>query len=50
MEKGLTLAISGYQSNNRQLIIQGFQRFANIAQYVKADVDRITKAEQTCAH
>jgi hypothetical protein len=50
MEQGLTLAISGYQSNNRQLIIQGFQRFANIAQYVKADVDRITKAEQTCAH
>lgn len=49
MEQGLSLSIQGYQDNNRQLIIQGFQRFASIAQYVKADLDRIAKAEGTCA-
>lgn len=50
LEQGLTLAIQGFQDNNKQLITQGFQRFASIAQYIKADVDRIDKAEQTCAH
>lgn len=50
MEQGLTLAISGFDNNSRALTIQGFQRFASIAQYVKPDIDRIDKAEQTCAH
>ena len=31
------------------LIIQGLQKFAAIAQFVKPDVDRIDKAHQTCS-
>lgn len=48
MEQGVSLAISGYQSNSRTLIIQGLQRFAAIAQFMKPDVDRIDKARETC--
>jgi len=49
MEQGVSLAISGYNANSRALIIQGLQKFAAIAQFVKPDVDRIDKAHQTCS-
>jgi hypothetical protein len=50
MEQGVALAISGYANSSRELTVQGLVRFAEIAQYVKPDMDRITKAEQTCPH
>ncbi|TMD14921.1 MAG: hypothetical protein E6I96_08415 [Chloroflexi bacterium] len=49
MEQGVALAISGYDANSRTLILQGLQKFAAIAQYLKPDVDRISKAEQVCS-
>jgi hypothetical protein len=49
MEQGVSMAIGGYDANSRALIVQGLQRFASIAQYMKADVDRIGKAQQTCS-
>ena len=49
MEQGISLAISGYNSNSYDLYLQGMVRFAELAQYFKPDVDRITTAENTCA-
>ncbi len=50
MEQGVSLAISGFQNNSRDLTIQGLQRVGAIAQYLSPDADRITKAEATCPH
>lgn len=49
MEQGISMAIGGFDANNRTLILQGLQKFAAIAQYVKPDVNRINQAEQTCS-
>jgi len=49
MEQGLSTAIQGFQQNNRSLIVDGLQRYAVVAQYMKPDVDRINTAEQTCS-
>jgi len=49
MEQGVALAVSGYDANSRALIIQGLQKFAAIAKFVKPDVDRINKAELSCS-
>ena len=49
MEQGLGLAISGYTNNSYDLYLQGMVKFAEIAQYLKPDMDRITAAENTCS-
>ena len=49
MEQGLSTAIQGFSQNNRPLIVDGLQRYAAVAQFIQADVDRINKAEQTCS-
>jgi hypothetical protein len=49
MEQGVAQAIGGYKANSRALIIQGLQKFASIAQYLKPDISRIDKAEATCS-
>lgn len=49
MEQGLSTAIQGFDQNNRNLIVDGLQRFASVGQFMKPDVDRINKAEQTCS-
>lgn len=49
MEQGVSAAIGGFDANNRTLILQGLQKFAAIAQYLKPDITRINQAEQTCA-
>lgn len=49
MEQGVAMAISGYQSSSRTLIIQGLQKFAAIAHFLKPDIARINSAEQGCA-
>ena len=49
MEQGVAMAVSGYQSSSRSLIVEGLQKFASIAQFLKPDVARINKAEQGCA-
>ena len=49
MEQGLGLAISGYSNNSYDLYLQGIVKFAEIAQYLKPDMDRITAAENTCS-
>ena len=49
MEQGVALAVSGYNANSRALIIQGLQKFASIAKFLKPDIDRINKAEQACS-
>jgi hypothetical protein len=48
MEQGVSLAISGYNDNSYDLYLQGMVKFAEIAQYLKPDMDRITTAEKTC--
>jgi hypothetical protein len=48
MEQGVSLAISGYNNNSYDLYLQGMVKFAEIAQYIKPDMDRITTAEKTC--
>ena len=48
MEQGVSQAIQGYQANSRDLIVQGFQKFASIAQFLTPDINRINAAEQTC--
>jgi hypothetical protein len=48
MEQGVSLAISGYNDNSYDLYLQGMVKFAEIAQYIKPDMDRITTAEKTC--
>ena len=50
MGSGVSLAISGYNDNSYDLYFQGMFRFADLAQYIKPDMDRITAAEKTCAH
>ncbi len=49
MEQGVALAISGFNNNSRDLYLQGFVKFAEIAQYLQPDMDRITAAEKTCS-
>jgi len=49
MEQGVALAVSGYNANSRALIIQGLQKFASIAKFLKPDIDRINKAGQACS-
>ena len=49
MEQGVGLAISGYNDNSYDLYLQGMVKFAELAQYIKPDMDRITSAENTCA-
>jgi hypothetical protein len=49
MEQGLTTAIQGFSQNNRTLIIDGLQRYAEVGQFLKPDVDRINAAEKTCS-
>jgi len=49
MEQGVGLAISGYNDNSYDLYLQGMVKFAEIAQYIKPDMDRITTAEKTCS-
>jgi hypothetical protein len=49
MEQGLSTAIQGFQQNSRPLIVDGLQRYAAVAQFMKPDVDRINTAEQTCS-
>jgi hypothetical protein len=48
MEQGVSLAISGYNNNSYDLYLQGMVKFAEIAQYIKPDMDRITTAEKSC--
>jgi len=48
MEQGVSLAISGYNDNSYDLYLQGMVKFAEIAQYIKPDMDRITTAKATC--
>src|SRR5690348_4932914 len=49
MEQGLSSAIGGFDTNNREQILEGLQRFGALAQYIKPDVQRINTAEQTCS-
>jgi hypothetical protein len=49
MEQGLSTAIQGFNQDNRSLIIDGLQRYAAMAKFVKPDVDRINTAEKTCS-
>jgi hypothetical protein len=49
MEQGVSLAISGYNANSYDLYLQGMVKFAEIAQYIKPDMDRITTAEKGCS-
>jgi hypothetical protein len=48
MEQGVSLAISGYNDNSYDLYLQGMVKFAEIAQYIKPDMDRISAAEKGC--
>ena len=48
METGVSLAISGYNDNSYSLYLQGMVRFAELAQYIKPDADRITAAKTSC--
>ncbi len=48
MESGLGMAVTGYNSNSKDLTAQGLQRFGSFAQYLKPDAARISKAETTC--
>ena len=48
MEQGVSQAIQGYQANSRDLIVQGLQKFASLAQYMQPDINRINSAEQAC--
>ena len=49
MEQGLSTAIQGFNQSNRTLILDGLQRFSEVGQFMKPDVDRINKAQQTCS-
>ncbi len=49
MEQGIALALSGYRDNSYDLYLQGLVKFAEIAQYLQPDLDRITAAEKTCS-
>ncbi|HET9782332.1 MAG TPA: hypothetical protein VFR33_11210 [Candidatus Dormibacteraeota bacterium] len=49
MEQGVSLAISGYNNNSYDLYLQGLVKFAGLAQYLQADVNRINTAENSCA-
>jgi hypothetical protein len=49
MEQGVSLAISGYNNNSYDLYLQGMVKFAEIAQYVQPDLNRITTAEKACS-
>ena len=49
MEQGVGLAISGYTNNSYDLYLQGMVKFAEIAQYLNPDLDRIKAAEGTCS-
>jgi hypothetical protein len=49
MEQGVSLAISGYNDNSYDLYLQGMVKFAEIAQYIKPDMDRVTTAEKSCS-
>jgi hypothetical protein len=49
MEQGVSEAIQGFDQSNRTLTLTGLQQFAAIGQYLKPDVDRISKAEQGCS-
>ena len=42
MESGLGMAVTGYNSNSKDLTVQGLQRFASFAQYLKPDANRMT--------
>ena len=48
MGTGVSLAISGYNDNSYSLYLQGMVRFAELAQYIKPDMDRITAAKTSC--
>jgi hypothetical protein len=48
MEQGVSQAIGGFDQSNRTLILEGLQKFAALAQYMKPDVNRINTAQQTC--
>jgi hypothetical protein len=50
MEQGVSMAISGFiANNNRTLILTGLQKFASLSKFLKPDIERINKAEQTCS-
>jgi len=49
LEQGVGQAIGGYNDNSYDLYLQGMVKFAEIAQYIKPDVDRITGAETGCS-
>jgi hypothetical protein len=49
MEQGLSTAIQGFNQNNRTLIIDGIQRYGEVSPFLRNDIDRINKAEQTCS-
>lgn len=49
MEQGVAMAISGYAYNSHDLYLQGFVKFAEIAQYIQPDSDRITAAQKACS-
>jgi hypothetical protein len=49
MEQGVGLAISGYNDNSYDLYLQGMVKFAELSQYIKPDMDRITGAEAGCS-
>ena len=49
MEQGISQAIGGFDAGNRTLILEGLQKFAALAQYLKPDVDRINTAMKACS-
>jgi hypothetical protein len=49
MEQGLSSAIAGFNSNNREQILEGLQRFGSLAQFITPDVNRINAAQKTCS-
>ena len=47
MESGLTLALSGFQENKKNLVAEGLNRFGSLGQAVVADAKSVDQAQKT---
>lgn len=47
MDSGLTLALSGFQENKKNLVAEGLNRFGSLGQAVAADAKSVDQAQKT---
>jgi hypothetical protein len=48
MDSGLTLALSAYQQNQKNLVAEGLNRFGSLGPAVAADAKSVDQAQKTC--